>query len=167
MRSDISRCLKAGVAIANLFAASAFAGSHGTDCPLVGTCDTVVRPQPSPPGHLLLEIDLSCQFQHLGRTTGIILQDTLLGSVDTDGVIQIVLLSTFTFTAANGDELHSTMNGTGYINFLTGVVTFEGLEIWDGGTGRFSDATGTSHLRRTASLPTNTGFYSTVGCITY
>jgi hypothetical protein len=167
MKFPVSRSLKAGVVIAMLFAAPAFAGANGTDRPHVGTCDTVVRPQPSPDGHLLLEIDLSCQFRHLGRTTGLIVQDTLLGPIDANGVMQVAILASFTYTAANGDELHSSMNGTGNINFVTGIVTFEGVEMWQGGTGRFADATGASYLRGTATLATNRGFYSTVGRISY
>ncbi len=47
-----------------------------------------------------------------------------------------------TYTAANGDELHAFFSGQ--LNGVTGVITAE--IQYDGGTGRFANATGSSTL---------------------
>jgi hypothetical protein len=47
-----------------------------------------------------------------------------------------------TYTAANGDELHAVISG--HLDAVTGKVT--GTVTYVGGTGRFSDATGTAAL---------------------
>lgn len=46
------------------------------------------------------------------------------------------------YTAANGDELHATLNGE--LNTLTGVITVTVTYV--GGTGRFASASGSSSL---------------------
>jgi ELWxxDGT repeat protein len=46
------------------------------------------------------------------------------------------------YQAANGDVLYAVTDGT--LNVLTGVVT--GTDTWDGGTGRFADASGVVDL---------------------
>jgi hypothetical protein len=53
------------------------------------------------------------------------------------------------------------------INVATGDVQYMGTETFQGGTGRFADASGTSQLSGTASLFTETGFYTVNGNISY
>jgi hypothetical protein len=52
-----------------------------------------------------------------------------------------VLQGTFTFTAANGDTVFGTYSGLG-TPLPSGLIQFEGSFTIDGGTGRFSEATG-------------------------
>jgi hypothetical protein len=57
-----------------------------------------------------------------------------------------------TYVAANGDELYAIIDAT--LNVLTGVAV--GTDTWDGGTGRFSDASGTVDI--TAQLSPDGSF---------
>ena len=57
--------------------------------------------------------------------------------------------------------------GVGSINFVTGALALEGIETYDGGTGRFAQASGSSFLEGHASVVTNTGFYIKIGKISY
>ena len=70
-----------------------------------------------------------------------------------------------TYTAANGDELHSTNAG-----FATPTATgldLSGIETAVGGTGRFAGASGQATFSGTASLATNTGAFSFEGTVAY
>ncbi|MCI0458748.1 MAG: PQQ-binding-like beta-propeller repeat protein [Gemmataceae bacterium] len=67
-----------------------------------------------------------------------------------------------TYEAANGDQLYAILSGT--LNLATGVAT--GTDIWDGGTGRFANASGTVDL--TAQLLEGGAFtFDLVGNISY
>jgi hypothetical protein len=144
----------------------AFAGPGGTDRPHAGMCDTVVTPltQGFP---LLLRIDLACQFRHLGLTTGVIAQEVNATGPVVNNLLPAAVSSQITYTAANGDALRSTFLGVASINVVTGAVAFEGIETYGGGTGRFSQASGSSFLEGTVPAGTNNGFYTTVGRISY
>jgi len=148
---------------AALPASWAFAGPGGTDRPHLGTCDTVVRPQPSG----LLEIDLACQFRHLGRTTGLIVQEITPTGPPVNGVLHLALSATVRYDAANGDVLRGTFTGVATIDLGSGNVEYHVIETYAGGTGRFANASGSSVLEGTASTVTNTGFYVTSGRISY
>ena len=50
---------------------------------------------------------------------------------------------------------------------VKGTIAFEGIETYAGGTGRFADASGTSFLEGHASAVTLTGFYVTLGTLSY
>jgi hypothetical protein len=52
-------------------------------------------------------------------------------------------------------------------NGMLATVTFSGTETFEGGTGRFAEATGSAAVVGTASLITNTGSYETSGTLTY
>lgn len=71
---------------------------------------------------------------HLGAFTGN--GFVTFSPPDADGIIDGE--GTLTFIAANGDELHTTFSGTLDASSGQGTATF----IFDGGTGRFSQATG-------------------------
>jgi len=72
-----------------------------------------------------------------------------------------------TYTAANGDQLFETFTGTAMLNLDTGDVTFIGVEAFNGGTGRFANATGSADLGGQASILTNRGFFTSKGRISY
>jgi hypothetical protein len=141
----------------------AMAAKGGTDRPHLGTCATVVNPQPSG----VLAIDLACQFRHLGRTTGLLMLTVVPTGAPVGGKLPVAISGPVTYKAANGDELRALFSGTGEIDLATGDVEFGGVENYSGGTGRFADASGQSTLEGTASQATNTGFYVTAGRISY
>ena len=168
MSAIASRMLKKGVVLAVLAAAPivAVAGPGGSNRPYASICDTVVHVIQTQP-ILRLSIDLACQVRHLGLTTGLIVQDVIPTGPPVNGVLPVALDATVAYLAANGDELRGTFLGTGEINLVTGDVTFEGIETFNGGTGRFQNASGSSFIEGTASNVTNVGFYTSVGRISY
>jgi hypothetical protein len=70
---------------------------------------------------------------------------------------------TFTFTAANGDQLLTTFVGVAADNIEPGVVSFTEVVTIVGGTGRFVGATGTFTLRRIALIDFATGTSTSTG----
>jgi hypothetical protein len=75
---------------------------------------------------------------HLGRYTEV--GSALFSPTNDPTVLHIDGFSIY--TAANGDELHAVI--TGSLNGLTGAIT--ATVTYVGGTGRFTDATGSSSL---------------------
>lgn len=135
--------------------------------PYQGSCSTVVTPLTAPgvfPQEL--RIDLDCTLAHLGRATGVSMQTVVPISV-TGPVVTTLIENTTTYQAANGDVLDQSFTGTALINLETGDVRYIGTETFDGGTGRFAQASGTSDLSGTASIITNTGFYTVKGRLAY
>lgn len=156
----------AGIAIVALsFAATALAA--GPERPYGGSCSTVVTPL-TPPGVFPqeLRIDLDCTLTHLGRTTGVAMQ-LVTPTGQSGDIVTALIESTTTYTSANADVLNQSFVGTALINVQTGEVRFIGTETFEGGTGRFADAVGSSDLEGTASIFTNVGFYTTKGRLAY
>ena len=124
---------------------------------------------PPPPGSFpaVIEIDGTCRFSHLGRTSLTIVQVVDAAGPPSNGVLPLTISSEITYAAANDDVLRSTFEGLGSIDFATGTITFEGIETYAGGTGRFADASGVSYLEGHASAVTLTGFYVTLGTLSY
>src|SRR5262245_2048541 len=144
---------------------NAQAGPGGSDRPHLGQCDTVIPPPP-PSFPAVVTISLTCHFRHLGLTSGTVVETLNVAGPPSNGVLPLTISNgEITYVAANGDELHATFEGTASINFLTGDIAFEGIETFVGGTGRFSDASGTSYLEGDASAVTLTGFYVTLGSL--
>ncbi len=75
------------------------------------------------------QIDGTCKFRGLGRMTLSATQTV------TPGPNGLVIESTSTYTAANGDQLIATFTGIG-IPDATGRVCFTGTNTFQGGTGR-------------------------------
>lgn len=132
--------------------------------PAGGRCETTFEFLPPAAGQpqnvAVIRILADCNLRHLGRTAGVAIQ-----TITFTGATTMVISSTTVYTAANGDELHAELSGTGTMG--QGSVTFEGTETYVGGTGRFEGATGSSALSGSASLILSTGFYQTAGSITY
>jgi hypothetical protein len=137
---------------------SAAAGrAADADRPMGGTCDTTfVFTGPGP-----LHIEGTCQFLHLGLTT-VVAEQIVIPT----GPTTVNIMNTAVYTAANGDELHSSFVGTGTID-QSGGVTFSGTETFSGGTGRFDGASGSMTDVGTASLVTGTGQLTGDGSIVY
>lgn len=145
-----SRPLPAGSALATRNAASVIARPAG------GRCVTQIEVLPADFPILLLRITGDCTLKHLGRATFDMTQSVNL--------ITGAISNNTTYTAANGDVLRAPF--TGVVSFNPdGSVSFTGSEVYAGGTGRFSNASGSSALSGTATL--STGEYTTSGSITY
>ncbi len=161
-----SRTLLAGILFAMPLTV-ALADSGGTNRPHLGQCDTVIPPPPAS-FPAVVEIGLTCRFRHLGLTTGTVVQVIDAAGPPSNGVLPIIISEgQITYIAANGDELHTAFEGEGSIDFVTGTIAFQGTETIGGGTGRFSDASGTSYLEGHASAVSLTGFYITLGSLSY
>jgi hypothetical protein len=146
------------------------AGAKGTDRPMVGSCDTEVTPK-SPPGEvpIILAIDLTCRLTHLGLTTGGTDREVVVpaGPPNGSALPIAIVIETITYIAANGDKLKSMFAGQGSIDLATGKAIFFGTETFNGGTGRFRNATGSSQTSGEASLLTNKGFLTISGSVNY
>jgi len=136
--------------------------------PHQGSCSTIIMPL-TPPGVFpqQLHIDYQCTVTHLGRTTGVVSQIVTPMAPPVGSVVPLLIQNTTTYTAANGDQLFVTFTGTAMLNLDTGDVTFIGVEAFNGGTGRFANATGSADLGGQASILTNRGFFTSKGRISY
>jgi hypothetical protein len=164
----VSSMLKKGVVLAILVATPtvATAGRGGSNRPYAAACDTagtVIQTTPV----LRISFDLVCQSRHLGETTGVLVLDVIPTGAPVNGVLPVAGFAPVRYVAANGDALHATWEGSGDINLATGIASFAGFETFEGGTGRFADASGRSFLDGTASTVTNLGVYTSVGRISY
>jgi len=162
-RSFFVRCsLIAGVVVAQAFGSVALA--EPVQRPYKGSCSTVVTPLD--PQFLQLHIELDCTLTHLGKATGVATQTNTVVAQNGPVIVELIA-NTTTYTAANGDVLNQSFEGMALVNVATGDVQYMGTETFQGGTGRFADASGTSQLTGTASLLTGTGFYTVNGTIAY
>ena len=96
---------------------------------------------------------------HLGRST-------MLEEWCWNGTAEDLGTRTLIFTAANGDELHGSHSEI----LWTSETTFEEVLVFDGGTGRFENATG--EFNESVVITYNTPFSGTytmsgVGTLTY
>jgi hypothetical protein len=104
----------------------------------------------------------TCQLAHLGRTT-VVTDETVVPGTGTIAV-------TSTFTAANGDELHTTGIVRASRVAPDRSLTVAGTYTAVGGTGRFAGASGTAVFAETARInpPAPTvGAYTLDGRLAY
>jgi hypothetical protein len=80
----------------------------------------------------------------------------------TDDPLVFAVSGRTVYQAANGDLLYAVTDGT--LNVLTGVVT--GTDTWDGGTGRFADASGVVDISAQL-LPDGSVTFSLLGNIAF
>jgi len=73
-------------------------------------------------------------------------------------------VATYVFTYRNGDELHANSAGTGEADAF-GNPFFDGNITFSGGTGRFSNATGSGTYAGTADIAAGTGHFEIDGQI--
>jgi hypothetical protein len=121
----------------------------GTQLPFRGsylgeTSGTVNCPPTCPPTLLTVSGSHSGEATHLGRFTAT--------SVDVVNLASTASTGTFTFTAANGDQLMTETTGSEdeFIPPNISRVTLTATIV--GGTGRFAAATGTFTLRFTGTI---------------
>jgi hypothetical protein len=143
---------------------SELAAKNGSDRPFGGRCDTeitVLAPFPGDtPNVQRLHIDYACQLQHLGNTTASNEQIVIFTSPTTG-----TSSNRTTYTAANGDQLFSTWTGTVTANGPD--VIFSGPETYSGGTGRFTNASGSSFISGNGSFATRTAHFTMTGTLSY
>lgn len=104
----------------------------------------------------------TCRLAHLGRTTMIAYQTIEPG---TSG---IAYTNTTTYTAANGDELRTT--NIGVASPTASGLSLSGTETAIGGTGQFTNASGTAHLEGAVAFTgpsSTTGSYELSGMLEY
>jgi hypothetical protein len=123
------------LACAMLAPVGALGKAGGTDRPVKGTASGTVTGVLGSP--LDITIDLAGVATHIGKYRI---------HVDAVGVIsggEVVVDGTFTVVAANGDQLTGTAATTTPLSQLGEVHTTTAFLTITGGTGRFSDASGT------------------------
>lgn len=132
--------------------------------PAGGTCKSAFRALPPLPGdpanYLRLHIEYACRLEHLGRSTAIAEQLVVITSPTT-----ATASNATTYRAANGDLLYATWTGTATMNGPD--IQFSGQEVFQGGTGRFVTATGSTWGGGTASFVTNKGAFTGKGTISF
>ena len=143
------------------FAVSTTSTAEGSaDRPMSIACNTTFAFTPTGSVH----IEGLCHYTHLGQTTVIADQIVI---PQPDGSLNIS--NTSVYTAANGDRLFATAVGAGYFISPTSVV-FSGVERYNGGIGRFAEATGSvsfSGEADFASATEGTGHFDGSGTISY
>lgn len=135
--------------------------------PYGGRCSTVITPLTAPgvfPQEL--RIDYDCLLAHLGRTLAVAMV-LVTPIAESGGILNALVENTTVYTAANGDMLNVSFVGPAQINLETGEARFIGTETFEGGTGRFTNATGSAALDGRASVFTNVGSFTINGEIAY
>jgi hypothetical protein len=129
------------------------------DTPFRGECELVIQPsEPISPG-VVRQVDIGdCRISHLGRATFI--SDKIIDFGAGTQTIQ------GTYIAANGDLLYA--NGSGTSQFLApNRVAFQGTVTFEGGTGRFVNASGTAAITGEADPVNARSSFTTTGTIRY
>ena len=144
-------------------ALSAKSANHQVTRPAGGSCTYNIHSVVFQPTVLLLDMTALCNLEHLGRATAVVHQECY-----NDGSC----VNATTYTAANGDLLHSTWYSAPGQSSTVGLQTvFAGTETFLGGTGRFAGASGSTSGSGTAefdpSMATGTGQGTSFGTITY
>jgi hypothetical protein len=88
----------------------------------------------------------TCRYGHLGLTM-CDAEQTVTPQIDGTLLIE----NEGVCTAANGDELFTSFSGIGE-QTPTGGIVFSGIEAYEGGTGRFANASGSSSLAGSAQF---------------
>ena len=127
--------------------------------PLSGACVSTFDPPPLPLPASIEQVDNGiCQLSHLGKA--IFYQHHVISfatGVSTSD-------DTY-FIAANGDTLRATSTGT-FVPSGPGV-RITGLMTFNGGSGRFANATGEVHVDGQADFGTNSTTFTLEGWLSY
>ena len=154
--------LTAALGAAALFLPVAASSSSQETRPLRATCVGVPDDPLAPNVHIIG----SCQATHLGRETFEAEHTVVPTGPPVNGILPVAVADgRATHVAANGDELHSAYEGTGTVNLLTGHVDFDLSGIYVGGSGRFTGASGATHI--VGVVEGGVAHYTEQGSITY
>lgn len=113
------------------------------------------------PGLVSMNVIGKGLVSHLGNSTVFIAQTANY----TTNPLSLIS-PTVVFTAANGDELHSSGVGT-FTDDGMGNSAFTGTLYFDGGTGRFSTATGSVTYNGSANVAAAKGQFTFEGIVKY
>jgi hypothetical protein len=128
--------------------------------PIKGSYVTAFTLTPTPtPGVVRVQIVSIGKASHLGNSTNA--ADTLVDM----RVVPNLQTGPELFIAANGDRLAGTYSGIAGLPDPSGIIRFSGILTFTGGTGRFSEATGSAVLQGTANVINGTGQFSFAGQI--
>ena len=129
--------------------------------PIQGRCESTLEPFPDPlPAQLRQRVTGTCQLAHLGRVTY-----DFVHVIDFTASPITFTTTTLTFTAANGDVLRASGVGLAFPNAAGFAVS--GTYTFDGGTGRFTNATGYVNFVGQALVPAFTATLTLDGEIAY
>ena len=139
MRNRIAFNLIAGVA---LWFALIGVASAAESVPFKGVVTGEAVSTPATPPLVWVNFSGSGNASHLGEftaTASYFLNPSIFPTQLT------VTAGVFTFTAANGDEIHGIFGGQGQFTADPNIITLEASATITGGTGRFAGATGGFH----------------------
>ena len=127
--------------------------------PFTASCDLVNDPpQPISPGVVRQINRGDCIIAHLGKST--YYSENIINFTTGTQSIEAI------YTAANGDLLYA--NGSGTNQFVgPGQVAFHAQVTFEGGTGRFEDATGSATVAGQANVVTRVAHFDALGTIAY
>lgn len=108
------------------------------------------------PDFITLDITGTCHLSHLGLTTTVGVEITSPS-----------LSAVHTFTAANGDKLYTTTVGQATLKPDFSGVTFSNIETVTGGTGRFTNASGSATRIGSTNFADASATWEIVGTLTY
>lgn len=127
--------------------------------PFVGSCKLLSEPpQPIGPG-VISQVDTGeCTISHLGKSTYTSAKviDFVAGTQTFQGM----------YVAANGDVLNVSGNGTNQL-VAPGRVAFTAQMEFQGGTGRFADASGSATIEGEADVVNRRSQFTASGSIAY
>ena len=126
-----------------------------------GRCESILEPFPDLlPAQLPQRVTGTCQLAHLGRVTY-----DFVHVIDFTASPITFTTTKLTFTAANGDVLRAPGVGFAFPNAEGFAVA--GTYTFDGGTGRFTNATGYVNFVGQALVPAFTATLTLDGEIAY
>jgi hypothetical protein len=163
------------VAFALSSAALAGPGLKGTSVPIEGGCDVLGVVLAQPPGttgmfgtltfsncEYAAPVDLVSAKAHV---------DSWVAGPPSGGFLPIVGSTHITYTGASGDRLDSIFTFSGKLNLAappgTNNLVWQGTEIYQGGTGKYAQATGTSTVFGSTNLVTQEGEFEAFGLINF
>ena len=108
-----------------------------------------------------IHIVADCNITHLGRST---FDGTEVLVPNATG---FALSATNIYTAANGDRMYTHSVGTAQFKADYSGVTFSGIETVTGGTGRFTNATGSATRVGSSQFSDGRGSWVNIGTLAY
>jgi len=140
--------------------AGADAKSNGHARPIRGACSTAFEQT----GPTSARFEGQCHFSHLGLTQVTAEQNLTFLPNGT-----VIIVTENVYEAANGDMLFASSMIVGVFTSST-TIEFSGTEFYDGGTGRFDGAFGSSSLTGGAAFTSASGgigHYAGAGTLSY
>jgi hypothetical protein len=150
-------------------------GLKGTSVPIEGGCQVLGAPLPPPPGIdgnfgklTFSNCDYAPSVDLISAKAYVV---SWVAGPPSGGFLPIVGSTHITYTAASGDLLDSIFTFSGKLNLAappnTNNLVWQGTEIYQGGTGKYSQATGTSTVFGSTNLATQQGEFTVFGLINF